>query len=150
MRLISLLALVFCFQAAAFETVRFNYTDFGNDGFSRNYYSCSFAEATLESHLETLGASNISVNCFGGIESWGVSPVSLSATFDVPTATAANHTRANAVKIQSSNRFEQSCFFNTKLLKELVKVFPNVENRSTRQSCFDNSSRWSWDVTVYL
>ncbi len=150
MRLIAATLMFLSFNAFSFETVRFSYTDFGNDGFSRNYYSCDFAEAALESHLELLGASNISVSCFGGIQSWGVTPVSLSASFDVPTATAENHTRMTQVRLESADRFETACFFHTKLLTQLLKLFPNAVTRAKRTSCFDNRTRWNYDLNVYL
>ncbi len=146
MRMIALLAMVLSFNVLAVE---FSHTDFGNDGFSRHYYSCDFAEAALEGHLEALGATQIDVSCSGGIESWGVFPVTLQARFDLPNATRENHTRATALRLKASSRFNEACFFHTKLLNKLLKVTSNVEVNSRSAHCVDNRSRWSYSVTVF-
>lgn len=89
MRLMALILMTLSLSAFAteYEKKTFNYTDFGNDGFSRNFYACSFAEAALNDHLVKMGAINIRTSCFGGIEPWGaILPVSLRATFEAPKA----------------------------------------------------------------
>jgi hypothetical protein len=136
--------------AVEFTTTTFRHTDTGMDGFSRNYYSCDFAEAALESHLESLGASNISVSCSGGIEqNWGFWPVNLTASFDIPAATSENHTRSQNSRLSSSRFGNSSCYFNTKLLNKLLPLFTNVKVNAKRATCMDSDSRWSYDVTVF-
>ena len=152
MRLIAVAALLLAFNAFAveFTTTTFRHTDAGIDGFSRNYYSCDFAEATLENHLEVLGASNISVSCSGGIEqNWGMFPVNLTARFDIPSATSENHTRSTNSRLAGTRLGNSSCNFNTKLLNKLLPLFANVKVNAKRATCMDNDSRWSYDVTVF-
>lgn len=152
MRLIAVAALLLAFNAFAveFTTTTFRHTDNGIDGFSRNYYSCDFAESALESHLETLGASNIRVTCSGGIEQgWGMWPVNLTARFDIPSATAENHTRSEATRVSSRSFGNSSCNFHTKLLNKLLPLFTNVSVGAKRTTCMNNDSRWSYDVTVF-
>jgi hypothetical protein len=152
MRLIAVAALLLAFNAFAveFTTTTFSHTDTGIDGFSRNYYSCDFAESALESHLETLGASNISVSCSGGIEyNWGMFPVNLAARFDMPSATPENHTRSENIRVSSRSFGNSSCNFHTKLLNKLLPLFTNVAVNAKRTSCMDNDSRWSYDLTVF-
>ena len=152
MRLIAVAALLLAFNAFAveFTTTTFSHTDTGIDGFSRNYYSCDFAESALESHLEKLGASNISVSCSGGIEyNWGMFPVNLAARFDMPSATPENHTRSENTRVSSRSFGNSSCNFHTKLLNKLLPLFTNVKVNAKRATCMDNDSRWSYDVTVF-
>lgn len=152
MRLVSILMLVFSLSAFAteYEKKTFSHVDFGNDGFSRNYYACSFAEAALNDHLVKLGAINIRTSCSGGIEPWGtVFPVSLRATFEAPKA-GQDFSRTERVRIASTTRGNSSCFFHTKLLRKLLPVFPNVAVSAQRSTCSDNESRWNYDLQVSL
>ena len=149
MRFIAIAALLIAFNASAVEfvTKTFKHTDSGIDGFSRNYYNCDWAEKTVESHLEKLGASNITVNCTGGIEhdiSWGMWPVSIVAKFDVP----ADRTMTENVVLKSSNRADSACYFHTKLLNKLLATLVHVTVNSKKTNCMDNSSRWSYDLSV--
>ena len=152
MRLLSMLLVVFSFSAFAteYEKKSFSYTDFGNDGFSRNYYACSFAEAALNDHLVSLGAINVRTSCFGGIESWGMTtPVSLRATFEAPKA-GQDFSRTERVLLTSQSRGNSSCFFHTKLLRKLLPEFANVKVSAQRTTCSDNNSRWNYDLKVSL
>ncbi len=152
MRLFSILTLLVSLSAFAteYEKKTFNYTDFGNDGFSRNYYACSFAEAALNDHLVQLGAINVRTSCFGGIESWGMTtPVSLRATFEAPKA-GQDFSRTQRVLITSRSRGNSSCFFHTKLLRKLLPSFANVLVSAQRTTCSDNNSSWNYDLQVSL
>ena len=152
MRLFTMLMMIVSLSAFAteYEKKTFSHTDFGNDGFSRNYYSCSFAEAALNSHLVKLGAININTKCSGGIEPWGATlPVSLRATFEAPKA-GQDFSRTESVRIVSQTRSDSACFFNTKVLNKLLPMFPNVVVNSQRARCSDNSSRWNYDLQVSL
>jgi hypothetical protein len=151
MRLLAFIVALCSVQAFATEYERktFNYTDFGNDGFSRNFYACSFAEAALNDHLVKLGAINVRTSCFGGIEPWAVMPVSLRATFEAPKA-GQDFSRSERVVIRGQLGSNNSCFFHTKLLRKLIPLFPNVAINSSRSTCSDNSSRWNYDLQVSM
>ena len=152
MRLLSMLMVLFSLSAFAteYEKKTFSHTDFGNDGFSRNYYACSFAEAALNDHLVQLGAINVRTSCSGGIEPWGtVFPISLRANFEAPKA-GQDFSRTERVRLTSQSRGNSSCFFHTKLLRKLLPEFANVKVSSQRSTCSDNNSRWSYDLQVSL
>lgn len=152
MRLLSMLMVMFSLSAFAteYEKKTFSHTDFGNDGFSRHYYACSFAEAALNDHLVKLGAINVRTRCSGGIETWGMmTPVSLRATFEAPKA-GQDFSRTERVRIASTSRGNSSCFFHTKLLRKLLPVFANVTVSSQRSTCSNNESRWNYDLQVSL
>ena len=75
--LLGLSLIVFSLSSFAREQVSFYYA--GIEGWGRSYYSCDYVEDQTSKVLELFGATDININCFGGID-YGrfPSPVSLS------------------------------------------------------------------------
>lgn len=124
---------------------KFSFTYFGSDVGSRTFYSCDSAEDMLRDRLVELGAQNVRVSCFGGIENWGgtwnATPVSLTARFMVPG------TRANAQRLViMGDRFNSNCDFNVQMMNKLLKNLPNARMVSRKSSC--RGARGSWSYTV--
>ena len=128
---------------------KFSFTYFGSDIGSRTYYNCDSAEDIMRDRLVELGAQNVRVSCFGGIENWGgrwnATPVSLTARFMVPGS------RANAQRIVlKSDRFESNCDFNVQLMNKLLKSLPNARMVSRKSSCRGGRGNWSYTVDAAL
>lgn len=145
----SLAFLLLSFSAFSAEYVAksFHYSDSGRDGMTQNYYACDYAADTLRGHLETLGAIDINVRCSGGIDYGRYMPVNLSSTFKVTAFMDPSTAKMEHSTIKSRGS-DAPCFFNTKLLKELVKYFPNVYVDSKKASCFDNRSSWNYVLRI--
>ena len=54
--------------ASEYVTKKLSWGPRTHHGGTVTYYNCDSVENTVESHLEALGAQNVSVNCSGGIE----------------------------------------------------------------------------------
>ena len=136
--------------AADYVARKFSFTYFGNDLGSRTYYSCDSAEDMLKEHLERLGAQSIRTSCFGGIQTWGgrldAQPVSLSARFQVLNDISAT----SRVVLSSRSRGEENCDFNVSLLRQLLKVMPNVKLVSRQSSCRGSRGNWNYTLDVAL
>lgn len=141
---------LFSFSAFSAEYVakKFSYSDSGRDGMAQNYYSCDFAETALRTHLTTLGAIDVKVHCSGGIDFGRYMPINLDSTFKVTALTDPSSAKIENVIIKSSASRDTPCFFNTKLLNQLVKSFPNVYVDSKNASCFDNRSSWKYVLRI--
>jgi hypothetical protein len=146
------LIMVFCFVSmsafsAEYVAKSFSYSDSGRDGMSQNFYSCDYAESALSSHLEKLGAIDINVRCSGGIEHGSYSPVNLNSSFKVTKFTDPSTAKIEVATLKSRGS-DSPCFFNTKLLNQLVKYFPNVYVDSKKASCFDNRTSWKYVLRI--
>ena len=144
---LTLLASSFSVFSAEYISKSFQYSDSGRDGMTQNYYSCDSASDTLRDHLETLGAIDISVRCSGGIDYGRYMPVNLTSSFKVTAYTDPSTAKIDHVTIKS-RMGDAPCFFNTKLLKEVVKHFPNVYVDSKKASCFDNRTSWNYVLRI--
>jgi hypothetical protein len=133
--------------SAEYVAKKISYSDSGRDGMTQNFYSCDYAEDTLRSHLEKLGAIDINVHCSGGIEFGRFLPVNLDSTFKVSAAIDPTGAQIETVTIKSKVS-DSPCYFNTKLLNQLVKSFPNVKVESKKASCFDNRTSWKYILKI--
>lgn len=113
------------------------------NGGTVSYYNCQSVESTVESHLESLGAQNISVRCSGGIEMGWTMPAHVTAKFDAPVP--AENEVVHEVTLKGSD----SCHLNTEFLDAAIPMFPGVKVLSKRASCSGGRlDRWSYSLTV--
>jgi hypothetical protein len=125
------------------QVIRFSHTDFGRDGFGQYYYNCTSAESSLEGYLAELGVQDVRVNCYGGIENWGMFPITLEARFTAPQGQTETE-----VLFSSRQRGDSSCFFHTKLLNALLAKLAHVKVISKRDRCSSQDSSWSYKLSV--
>lgn len=145
MKMMILLATLLISASAFAAQVSFTY--FGNEGGNQHFYACSYAEDQTYSHLEALGATNIDVSCFGGIQStWVIQPVSLRATYDLPVVTGAG---TQKVKIKGDS-FNPACGLNVRIMKEILKTFTNVTVVKKSDSCAFAQSNYYYNLDVTL
>ncbi len=149
MRLLAIVALFVTASAFAGEVVskKVSFSVGGRDLGSETYFACDSVKDTVKRHLTTLGAENIRVRCSGGIENWGTGtqiwPNFVTASFDAPVSTG-----AAVESITLKGRFDQNCILNVAILKNIIPALSTVTVVSKRDNCWDNSTRWSYDVTV--
>lgn len=123
-------------------TVSFTY--FGNEGGRQSYYACDYVESQAVSYLELLGATNVDVSCFGGINPWSVQPVSLKATFDLPEVTGSS---VETVEIKGDT-WNPACGINVRMIKEFLKVFTNVEVLKKSDSCAFANTNYYYKLNI--
>ena len=150
MRFVAFIALILSSVAFAGEYAprKLSMSFFG-DGLNRIHYRCEVAKDLVMVHLENLGATNIKLNCAGGLEDWGPSrmltPMHISAKFDVPVATSNDAVETVVIKSQS---FNEDCFLNTQFLNQALPLFPAAKVVKKQASCMNNYSRWSYTVEL--
>lgn len=137
------LAIIFSFSAASAE--KFSFTYFGNEGWGQTYYACDYVEAQTEKVLEMFGATEISVNCFGGIDFGRVSPVSISATFEAPVLMG---NEAPAMVKYQGDSFNPACGVNVAIVKAALPKFSNVKVLKKSDSCAFASSNFSYEFEI--
>lgn len=143
-KLLALIASVFTLTAFAHnETVSFTHN--GIETWGRVYYACSYVESQTKSHLEALGATNIDVDCRGGIEWDRMWPVSVTATFDAP---ALQGNEVAVVKTIKSRPGNESCSINVLIMKTILPKFGNVSVLEKRDRCSGPNTRWSYKLNV--
>ena len=143
MKFITLIALFVSTAAFATEYVskKLSWSPMTHSGWTETYYNCDWAEGQVESHLQSLGAQNISVSCSGGIQWNWTSPIFVNAKFDVPT----NGSVSRDVTLSGND----ACNFNTDFLDRVIPMFPGVAVRSRRSSCMGGRfDSWSYALTV--
>lgn len=148
MRFIAVLALVASASAFANEYVSktVSFSVGGRGGLNYSYYNCDSVEDTVESHLEKLGATNISVRCSGGLQypsPMPPMPAFVKASFDAPVP---NGGVVENVTLKA--RFDQNCEVNTTALNAILPQMPSVTVLAKRDSCFDNRTRWFYDLSI--
>lgn len=123
----------------------FSFTYFGNEGGNQSFYACSYVEDQAEAYLELLGATNIDVTCFGGIQPWGsAQPVSIRAKYNLPEVTGQN---VETVEIEGDT-WNPSCGINVRLMKEILKTFSNVEVVKKQDSCAFVTSNYYYKLNI--
>jgi hypothetical protein len=141
-----LLALTLCslsFAAVASETVSF--THFGNNGGNQSYYACDYAQSQTENFLAVLGAKNIDVSCSGGIQPWGsMQPVSISASFDLPTVVT---NAVESVEVEGDYS-SPACGLNVQIVNTIVKKFSNVKVMKKSDACAFASSNYYYLLNI--
>lgn len=129
--------------ASEYVTKKLSWGPRTHHGGSVTYYNCDSVENTVESHLEDLGAQNISVNCSGGIEMGWSTPAHVTAKFDVAVPAANGTTREITLK------GHESCNLNTEFLDTVIPMFPGVKVLAKRASCFGGrTDRWSYTLSI--
>jgi hypothetical protein len=142
----NILALILCslsFAAIARETVYF--THFGNGGRTQSYYACDYAKSQTEKFISVLGATNIDVSCFGGIQAWGLAqPVSIHAQFDLPTVVT---NTVESVEVEGDT-WSPGCGLNVQIVNTIVKMFSNVQVVKKSDACAFTSSNYYYLLNI--
>lgn len=128
------------FSAAA-ESVSFSYS--GYEAWGRTYYSCDYVETQTEEVLEVFGATNVRVSCFGGVEYGRMSPVSVTATFELPVLVGA--VERTTIK---GDKWNPSCGINVAIVKNLLPAFSNVKVLSKNDRCSSERSNYSYELEI--
>lgn len=144
MKFMTIIALVFAATSAMateYMSKKLSWSPLMRSGWNQTFYNCDWAENQVESHLESLGAVNVSVSCSGGIEWNWTSPIFVRAKFDVPVNGAVTESRTLAGR--------EACSFNTELLDKVIPMFPGVTLNSRRSSCMGGrTDMWKYELTV--
>lgn len=148
MRTILLASLLVTTSAMASEVglKKVSFSVGGRGGLNYSYYNCDSVKDTVEALIEKLGGSSVSVRCTGGLDTWGnmpPMPAYVTATFD--NAASGN---GPTERVTLKSRFESSCELNTTALNAILPQFENITVVSKRDTCFDNRSRWSYDLDI--
>lgn len=118
----------------------------GRGGLNYTFFNCDSVEGQVETLIEKLGGTNVSVRCTGGLDPWSSMPpmpAYVTATFDNAGGTGA----VENVTIKSQ-AWDSNCELNVTALESLLPKFENIKVVSKRASCFDNSSRWSYNLQI--
>ncbi len=133
----------FASEAAPGST--FNYTFFGNSSGRYTMVACSYAEYVAADFMEKLGATEVSIQCTGGIEPWGIRPLTIRATYTAPDLSEGGQTET--VLIESDGR-DANCSFDTGLMRALLRDFPNAKKVRASDACFNHDSHYSYELEV--
>jgi hypothetical protein len=127
----------------------FNYTFFGNTAGRYTMVACDYATPLAQKWMEALGAKDVSVQCSGGIQPYGVFPLNLRATYTAPVLTGTTRT---AVFTIESGTFpgDSNCDFDTSLMGALLADFSNAHVTGRRDGCFNSDSPYRYDLSVTL
>lgn len=144
MRFLTVIALAFSVTAFAGEfatkRISFSPSTYSGSG-TTTYYNCDSVEDMAESHLEDLGAINVSVRCSGGLEMGGT-PAHLSGSFDVPVT-------AEEVAVVRVLKGFNSCRLNSEFLDTVLPMFPLVTINSRRANCFGGRmDSWKYSLSI--
>ncbi len=134
-----LISLMFLSSFSAFsETFNFTYTGF--EGRTRVFLSCSYAESSALSILETIGATDVTTRCSGGITPVGSAfPVNLTVEFTFPASGTTSEVK--------SRSFSSNCFFDTKFVTRFASEFKDrVLLLKSRSHCFNSDSSYLFEV----
>lgn len=126
---------------------RFFFTFTGNWSGNYTMVSCDYAEYVAQDFMRKLGATNVSVNCSGGIQPYGVYPINLNVNYDA--VVLGERTRVRTIDIDSQV-WNSNCVFDTRLMRTLLREFKNVKPVSQFDSCFQSDSRYSYRLDVTL
>ena len=139
--------LVLAFSVSAFAVkhkVSIYYS--GNEGWGRTFYACDYAEYQTETVLKLFGATQINVRCNGGITSYGSPmPISLTATFETPTLVG---NEVEVIEKLSGDSSSPACGLNTAIVKDLLRVFPNVKVLKKNDGCGFHTSNYSYTFSI--
>jgi len=140
--IVSMLLSVAAFAAPQEVTVSY----WGHEGGNEHYYSCDLARATAESHLVKLGATEIEVNCSGGIQPSGsMQAIYLNATFNTPDV--GDRYVEEVIEIRG-DAFNPACGLNVAIIRQFLKVFSNVEVLKKTDSCAFQGSNFFYQLNV--
>ncbi|GEM_PF-6532437 len=112
---------------SAEQEVQFIY--YGTEEDYEAYYACSYASDQADIYLKSMGATDIKIDCKGGLRGpydWH-DPLKLVASFNYAPL-------SQEVEIKSDHLFT-ACAMNTRMIKEFVKVIPGVSILEKRDKC---------------
>lgn len=118
----------------------------GRGGLNYTFFNCDSVEGQVETLIEKLGGTNVSVRCTGGLDPWGnmpPMPAYITAKFENRGGTGA----VENVTIKS-DAWDSNCELNVPAMEALLPAFENIKVVSKRASCFDNSDRWSYNLQI--
>lgn len=110
-----------------------NFTYFGNEGRNRIYLSCYYAESATDNILDQIGAKNVDSYCSGGINNGFNTPVSIRAKYLLP---------ALPTTIELKSDFNSNCYFETKLIENIVRSSSRIQKVSGSTHCFSSDSNY--------
>lgn len=146
MKFMTVIAVLFAVSSAfasEYVTKKMSWSPRTYNGGTVTYYNCQSVESTVESHLEALGALNVSVSCSGGIEMGWTMPAHVSAKFDVSVTSGFGAVREITLK------GSESCHLNTEFLDAAIPMFPGIRVLSKRASCNGGrTDRWSYSLSI--
>ena len=142
MKIVTLLLGTVLSTSAFAASINFTYSGFENG--RNSYYSCDYAESQTEFHLETLGATNIDVTCFGGITPFSIQPVSIRAKFDLPEVTGES---SDVVEIEGDT-WNPACGLNTTIINNILKKMKNVKVLKKRDSCAFATTNYYYKLDI--
>lgn len=146
MKFITVIAALFVVTSAfATESVarKLSWSPRTYNGGTVSYYNCQSVRSTVEAHLESLGAQNISVRCSGGIEMGWTMPAHVTAKFDAIIP------ESNGVVREVTLKGSDSCNLNSEFLDVAIPMFPGIKVLSKRTSCSGGRlDRWSYSLSI--
>lgn len=119
--------------AHASEQKSFNFDYSSNQSF----FACSYVEGQASKVLTTLGAENVKMNCYGGIQYGQWLPVALSATFTI------EEKGARTVVL----RGRDACDMNVKLIKTILTTVDH-EVLSSSYSCWGSTGQYKFEIAL--
>ncbi|HXH29695.1 MAG TPA: hypothetical protein VNJ01_02670 [Bacteriovoracaceae bacterium] len=136
--------------ATEYEPRKFKYTQFSDRMGNQSYYDCEDVRRNVISSLKALGATDLNVNCYGGLNTFGGyhTPNSISAKFSVPVSLTAETARKTTVNFRPQDAFYPACDLNVGILEEMLPLFPNVTVVTANNFCFDGRTRWNYSLEV--
>jgi hypothetical protein len=147
MRTLAIAALLVSASAMATDSglKKVSFSVGGRGGLNYTFYNCDSVEDRVETLIEKLGGTSVSVRCTGGLDTWGhmpPMPAYVTATFE----NAAGNGAVENVTLKSN--MDSDCELNVTALNAILPQFENIRVISKRASCFDNSSRWSYNLEI--
>lgn len=122
--------------ASIASTKNFNFHYSGFEGRNRVYLSCSYAKYQTEKFLTQIGAKEISVQCYGGLQNSWFSPIRINASYQIINFEPEDD------NLVIKSHFDSNCFFDTRLLSSLLEKQEHLEITRKRTSCFNSDSRY--------
>ena len=120
------------------HNLRINYDGF--EGGRRVFVRCDYAEDATRYFLSKVGALNIKTSCFGGIDFGPARPVRLNISY---TLEKMNESR----KVDIQSRYG-NCFFETYMIRSIVRKNSRLSIISDRDHCFRGNSNYSYKLLV--
>lgn len=116
-------------DATKTSTIKFSYWE------RHSLYACSYVEGRAQFFAKKLGATNVEVDCKGGLphNDW----VQAEITFSTP---------ANSEERTTKIRINEACDFNQKLLEKMLPAFEPSEV-VRKGVCWDSQGRLRYTIT---
>lgn len=126
--------------------VNVSFTHWGNNSGNQSYYACSYVEDQAHMYLDLFGATDVQVNCTGGIQnSWYMQPVSVRASFNLPILSGTELVENVTIK---GDAFRPACALNVQMIREFLKVMPHISVIKKSDSCAFFSSNYFFELAI--